>query len=119
MTVSFPIFVLSKDCGEVDVYESIEALEKHLEPIDVENNEYDAWDSKGVKLRLSAQKPTWLHIKDEEPDIDGLKNAVKHYMESIGIVASDETMLSTEKLAKTVKSSNKQNRSFLGWIFHG
>ena len=52
MEITFPIFVLAKDCGEVLKLSSEDEVNRRLEAIDVENNEYEAWDSKNYELRL-------------------------------------------------------------------
>jgi hypothetical protein len=51
----FPIFVRAKDCGDVRRYESVMDMQQHLEQIDVEHEEYEAWDAKGGPLVLSVQ----------------------------------------------------------------
>ena len=60
----FPVYVLAKDCGEIDSYTSIENMQSYLEAIDVENNEYEAWDAEGrlLELTVSSRKPDWLQI---------------------------------------------------------
>ena len=52
-----PIFIRSKDCGDVRRYSSLVDVQNHLEQIDVENEEYDAWDRKGNPLTLSVENP--------------------------------------------------------------
>ena len=64
-TISFPIYLLLKDCGEVITFSTQHKLRGHLEPIDVENNEYEAWDADGRVLALSVgpRKSEWLEIR--------------------------------------------------------
>ncbi len=58
--VLFPIYVLAKDCGEVYEFASEAEVNGHLEAIDAENNEYDAWDASGRVLSLVAEGlTTW------------------------------------------------------------
>jgi hypothetical protein len=40
--------------GDASIFESVGSAEAYLEPIDVKNNEYVAYDSEGRLLRLSA-----------------------------------------------------------------
>jgi hypothetical protein len=61
--VVFPVFVLAKDCGEVMRFDSPEELE-WLEPVDVENNEYDARDAGGKVLSFVATKASRLRSGD-------------------------------------------------------
>jgi hypothetical protein len=51
--VVFPVYVLAKDCGEVMRFDAPLEL-NYLEAIDVENDEYEAWDGRGRVLRLTA-----------------------------------------------------------------
>jgi len=60
----FPVFVRSKDRGDVKSYNAVEDMCRHLEEIDVENKEYDAWDAAGLPLDLSVQKSSeWLRLE--------------------------------------------------------
>lgn len=40
--------------GDASIFQSVGSAEAYLEPIDVKNNEYVAYDSEGRLLRLSA-----------------------------------------------------------------
>lgn len=51
--VCFPVFVLAKDCAEVTEYSSLTAMQGDMEAVDVEGNEYDAWDGEGVRPHAS------------------------------------------------------------------
>ena len=50
-----------------------------LEQIDVENEEYEAWDAAGLPLKLSVQKTReWLHVEPEEkPAPEQLAEAIR------------------------------------------
>jgi len=65
----FPVYVLAKDCGEVKAYQSLGAMQGYMEAIDVENDEYEAWDATGrlIQLSVGSSKSQWLQIvtKDE------------------------------------------------------
>jgi hypothetical protein len=63
-SVSFPVFVLAKDCGDVLQFSSRRAMHGYLEAIDVENGEYEAWDGNGNVLHLSVAESgsAWLNI---------------------------------------------------------
>ena len=49
--------VIVDENGSVNVFDSIEAAERYLEPIDVENDEYIAYDSEGRLLKLIPVHP--------------------------------------------------------------
>lgn len=49
-----PIFI--ENNGDITVFASLQAAENWVEPIDVRNNEYEAFDSEGRRLRLEVQK---------------------------------------------------------------
>jgi hypothetical protein len=57
MSIAFPVFVREKDSGDIDRFDSIPQMQRQIERIDVENGEYDAWDSAGVPIRLQIQEP--------------------------------------------------------------
>ena len=62
--ITFPVYVLAKDCGEITAFSDFQRMKWHFEPIDVENDEYEAWDSSGHILELSVGKPKseWLKV---------------------------------------------------------
>jgi hypothetical protein len=63
-SVTFPVYALAKDCGDVLQFPSRRAMQGYLEAIDVENGEYEAWDGNGNVLHLSVAKSgsAWLNI---------------------------------------------------------
>jgi hypothetical protein len=60
----FPVYVFEKDDGSVFEFPTLNAIQQHLEAIDVENGEYEAWDADGRCLELSVGGPKseWLKI---------------------------------------------------------
>jgi hypothetical protein len=52
--VLFPVYVFAEDCGEVTAYQSLEAMQGYMEAIDVENDEYEAWDATGRVLQVQV-----------------------------------------------------------------
>jgi hypothetical protein len=62
--IQLPIFVRLKDCGDVVRYDAIPKMQGCFEQIDVEYEEYEAWDAAGMRLRLSVQKSSdWLRVE--------------------------------------------------------
>jgi hypothetical protein len=61
--LAFPIYVFAKDCGDVIEFPSLLAMQRYLEPIDVMNEEYEAWDGDGYALILSVSEPKSLWLK--------------------------------------------------------
>ena len=53
MTDRIPVR-LAQDCSDVVVFASLEALHRYMGPIDVENDEYGAWDANGQLLKLAS-----------------------------------------------------------------
>lgn len=59
--------IIVDEQGTAIVFESIEGAERYLEPIDVRNNEYVAYDSEGRLLRFL---PTSPRITIEAAELD-------------------------------------------------
>lgn len=97
----FPVFVLAIDSGEVLRFETIEAIERELEPIDVENGEYAAWDRDGQPLRLAVQRPTWLclAVTAPQPATRSLADALMAYGVSVGLQHESLASLGGDPLA--------------------
>lgn len=76
-----PILVLLKDCGEVRRYNSVRDMQYDFEEVDVENEEYEAWDATGMPLKLSVQgAKAWLRVEPgEKPAPEQLANAIREF----------------------------------------
>ena len=61
--VRFPIYVLAKDCGEFTEYRSLEDMRAYLEAVDVEGDEYDAWDVDGFVVKLMSKDSKTRMVK--------------------------------------------------------
>ena len=63
--IAFPVYVLAKDCGEITIFCDLERMQWHFEPIDVENSEYEAWDSNGriLTMNVGPRKSEWLQVR--------------------------------------------------------
>ena len=63
--IAFPVYVVCKDCKDIDAFASYQVMRGYLEAIDVENEEYEAFDANGFRLVLGVGKPkeTWLKIE--------------------------------------------------------
>ncbi|MGB6629772.1 MAG: hypothetical protein WBE52_00940, partial [Terriglobales bacterium] len=77
-----------KDDDSVMEFPTLAAMQGQLEAIDVENGEYEAWDSLGHRLELSAGKPKseWLKIvltevRLPEMEFDALRSRAKKWTE--------------------------------------
>ena len=61
-----PIFV--DDHGDVSVFRSVPFAESWMEPIDIENREYTAYDAAGRLLALSAdRRRCYIALAEQEP----------------------------------------------------
>jgi hypothetical protein len=81
MEITFPFLVIEKDSGDILRFESIVEMQHYLERIDVENNEYAAWDANGNPLRLVVQEPTWLKVVSgaDNQDTPGLGDSLRSF----------------------------------------
>ena len=61
--VVFPVYVRD-DAKDVMSFDAYETMKSYLEPIDVENHEYEVWDVEGHVLELGVAKPKseWLKL---------------------------------------------------------
>lgn len=76
---------------------SIAAMQNDFERIDVENDEYEAWDGNGVPLSLSVQQPIWLRV---EPHASAkpheLAAAIVEFAQHSGISVDQSSFLASE-----------------------
>ena len=85
--VQLPVFLRLKDCGDVVRYDAIAKMKNHLEQMDVENGEYEAWDALGARLNLSVQKSDdWLRIEPlPNPQPEQLADAIREFARLQGV----------------------------------
>src|SRR3954468_17667172 len=106
MSIEFPVFVLERDSGEIKRFGSREAMQRQLEPIDVENHEYQAWDSVGTPLELRVEEPLWRAIeRTGSPDGDALKTALLTYAKQRGCAVVDVEGLRLNELVARVSEA--------------
>ena len=104
----FPVFLRTRDSGEVKAYRSIIDMESYLEEIDVENAEYEAWDAGDTPLSLSVQqKKAWLRIAvAASPLPRQLTTAIAEYARRAG-VDIDATVLSPQNFASALERTRE------------
>ena len=82
----FPVFVRARDSGDVHTFASAVEMRGEFEKIDVENNEYEAWDADGRRLLLSVTAPDrgWLCIDatETEPSTAELADAIPQFAQA-------------------------------------
>jgi hypothetical protein len=87
VSIAFPVLVLERDSGDVMRFESVAEMQKQLERIDVENDEYLAWESSGRPISMAVEEPLWLKLESTttQPDTARLFSALKRFAESRGV----------------------------------
>jgi hypothetical protein len=80
--------IIVDNFGDTMIFESVEKAEKYIEPMDVINEEYVAYDSEGRLLQLIAELP--LHVvllaAESEPyHAHELRRLLADFFERIGI----------------------------------
>jgi hypothetical protein len=115
----FPVFLRTKDSGEVKPYRSIIDMESDVEQIDVENGEYEAWDVSGIPLALSVrQEKVRLHLAVAgAPQPRQLIAAIAEYARRVG-VDIDAAVLSRQSVVTAldrVRDATEAKRRASPW----
>lgn len=72
-----PLFIDNN--GDILVFESVQDAENWIEPIDVRNGEYEAFDAEGCLLRLTLEKePGFWKFARETVKISSAENEPSH-----------------------------------------
>ncbi len=122
---TFPIDppIIVSESGDVEVFDSVEAAESYLEPIDVEKERFVAYDSCGRLLQLIPTSPR-ISIRAAEEDGNHhreLQNLLTEYLGYVGVASDWISQASLQDLVE--KSSEyrvislsplKQIKTFLG-----
>lgn len=75
--IAFPVFIVSKDRKALRKFTSLEELCQNLEQIDVENEEYDAWDGAGFRLEMFVKsEKLWLGIRPTTREVPEFREAL-------------------------------------------
>jgi hypothetical protein len=89
--------IILDEHGDISLFPSVETAARYVEPIDVRNGEYIAYDSSGFLLKLVPTEPVVSisgHLSDR-PHKDQLEQALRSFLEraSGGPVAAEVTSL--------------------------
>jgi hypothetical protein len=121
VSIAFPVLVLERDSGDVMRFESVAEMQKQLERIDVENEEYLAWESSGRPISMAVEEPLWLKLESTttQPDTAGLFSALKRFAESRGVKvdAGDQNTSPLALYEKIIAQSPPAKRGVLGKLF--
>lgn len=82
----FPVFIVSKDRKTLRRFTSLEELCHNLEQIDVENEEYDAWDGAGFRLEMFVKnEKSWLGIRPTIRGVPEFREALLRFAAASGV----------------------------------
>jgi hypothetical protein len=111
MDLEFPVFVREKDSGDMRRFDSLYEMQRQLERIDIENEEYDAWDGAGAPVRLRVQQPVWLAIhRGSEPSPGELRSVLLYNAAQAGIDLPEHERLSFAELLDRVDLARKAQK---------
>ena len=117
--VEFPVFVLSRDSGEMRRYQDIRDMERQLERIDVENHEYVVWDRRACLVSMKIEKgPGWLALSAGGQAMSEFQEALRRFADLNGIRLDREGMstASAEVMFENVAKRVAQERGRMGWF---
>ncbi len=108
--IHYPVYVLAKDSGEIQIFDSLQKMQTEFEEIDIVNDEYEAWDHLGVKLKLKAQNPIWLILSNEDSpaDLSNLESKIAAFAASAAVNLSlEEIKADKQKCIVAIRESQK------------
>jgi hypothetical protein len=84
VSVSFPLFIFEKDDRSMRLVESADQVLYHMEPIDIENDEYLCWDANGRAVRISIAGQQVIGIAYGDAEMS-LAEAFMRHSEAFGL----------------------------------
>lgn len=115
MKTTFPILVFEKDSGDILKFESLNQMQRNLERIDVENDEYAAWDANGQSVRLVVQEPSWLNVVPAlESALPDLRNSLERFARARLVNLTDEQGLAPMDLYEAIITKGGSGRKLIG-----
>lgn len=100
MDINYPIFLRDRD-GYMYLLDSTSDVQARLEPVDVEDREYEGWDAHGRPVELHLDHGV-IGVKalDEATQLDRLRASIVEYARLLGLdeshVPQDEDRNVTE-----------------------
>jgi len=125
MNISYPIFIKAIDDKHVILIDSADKINYILEPIDVENNEYIAWDREGfpLEIRVDKQRGIIFEKLDKSNEFKKLRESIIDYAKIYGVFDYVKELFEKEiDLATTLKyielliAEKERRESFLNKI---
>jgi hypothetical protein len=117
MEITFPILVLEKDSGDILKFESLDQMQRYLERIDIENDEYAAWDGTGQPVSLRVQEPAWLKVvrASAEVNVPDLGDSLRRFAQLRQVSLTDaEQRLGPLALHEAITSRSGRGRKVGG-----
>jgi hypothetical protein len=89
--VEFPVFVVSRDSGEMVKFADAREIERRFERIDVENGEFVAWDRQARRVSLEVREgPRWLALGIGEQAMPEFQAALRRFAGVFGLEVGRE-----------------------------
>ena len=107
VSVSFPLFVFEKNDYSMFV------IETHMDPIDIENDNYLCWDANGRAVRISIAGQRVTGICYGEAEIT-LEEAFKRYSEVYGLDV--ETSVPLDQMRTHLKEAQRRSARSSGLL---
>lgn len=111
-----PPIILNEN-GDLSIFDSVRAAEEYVEPIDVRNNEYVAFDRNGRRLELRVvTRRGWpeqveiLEQQDVDSGADELREALYRWLSGLGLEEDKFEGLSLEELIHRVRKPSRRRR---------
>jgi len=111
----FPVFVTepTDPTHSVDSFDSLSEMEASLEAVDVENEEYCAWDAEGLVLRLEVQPGPahWLRVTATGMrDREGLLQVIASYAVGLGLDVGPRNDMSPAELLRATQRADEARK---------
>ena len=95
--------IIVSNFGDVLIFDSIEKAERYIEPIDVDNNEYIAYDSEGHLLHLVNLPRYQVAIEPAETEPNHANELREILMDFLARTGVSKSWLSRASLQELVK----------------
>jgi hypothetical protein len=79
--------IIIDNFGDLLIFESVEKAERYLEPVDVENGEYQAFDRTGRRVRLSTDglRVRVGPVEEGAPQVEHLRQVLQRFLSAVGV----------------------------------
>ena len=97
--------IIIENFGDILIFDSVTKAEKYIEPIDVLNDEYVIYDSRGYMLEAKVGPLNQISIRECSPNVNKSQELRKKMVNFLCELGVSQAWLTTASMKKIIKKA--------------